>query len=122
MKVNALVFLHAESGVKGISQDAYRPGRKPTINSRRIAQVIKLTTQETPENATHWSQCLMAEKAGISMSSVGRVFPNDEAVFKALFPAIREASRKWKMIHHWKPALQVFQVMFGDERVPVSAL
>lgn len=51
-----------------------------------------------------------------------RIFPNDEAAIKALFLAIQEASRKWKMIHHWKPALQVFQVMFGDERVPVSAL
>jgi len=36
--------------------------------------VIRLTTQETPENATHWSQSLMAEKAGISMSSVGRIW------------------------------------------------
>lgn len=51
-----------------------------------------------------------------------RIFPNDEAVFKAMYLAIHEASRKWKMIHHWKPALQVFQVMFGDERVPVTAL
>jgi transposase-like protein len=51
-----------------------------------------------------------------------RIFPNDEAAIKALYLAIQEASRKWKMIHHWKPALQVFQVMFGDERVPVSAL
>lgn len=51
-----------------------------------------------------------------------RIFPNDDAVFKAMFLAIQEASRKWKMIHHWKPALQVFQVMFGDERIPVSAL
>jgi putative transposase len=51
-----------------------------------------------------------------------RIFPNDDAVFKAMFLAIQEASRKLKMIHHWKPALLVFQVMFGDERVPVSAL
>jgi hypothetical protein len=26
------------------------------------------------------------------------------------------------MIHHWKPALQSFQVMFGEDRVPMSAL
>jgi putative transposase len=51
-----------------------------------------------------------------------RIFPNDDAVFKAMCLAINEASRKWKMIHHWKPALQVFQVMFGDEHVPVTAL
>jgi transposase-like protein len=51
-----------------------------------------------------------------------RIFPNDDAALKALFLAIREASRNWKMIHHWKPALQSFQVMFGDERVPLAEL
>jgi transposase-like protein len=51
-----------------------------------------------------------------------RIFPNDDAAFKAMYLAINEASRKWKMIHHWKPAIQVFQLMFGDERVPVAAL
>lgn len=51
-----------------------------------------------------------------------RIFPNDDAALKALFLAIREASRNWKMIHHWKPALQSFQIMFGEERVPLHAL
>lgn len=51
-----------------------------------------------------------------------RIFPNDEAAIKAMYLAVNEASRKWKMIHHWKPALQTFQVMFGEERVPLAAL
>lgn len=51
-----------------------------------------------------------------------RIFPNDDAALKALFLAIREASKGWKSIHHWKPALQSFQIMFGEERVPLSAL
>lgn len=51
-----------------------------------------------------------------------RIFPNDESALKGLFLAIREASRNWKSIHHWKPALQSFQVMFGEERVPLGAL
>ena len=51
-----------------------------------------------------------------------RIFPNDDSALKALFLAIREASRNWKSIHHWKPALQSFQLMFGDERVPLAAL
>lgn len=51
-----------------------------------------------------------------------RIFPNDEAVIKAMYLAIHQASRNWKQIHHWKPALQVFQIQFGEERVPVSAL
>ena len=51
-----------------------------------------------------------------------RIFPNDESALKSLFMAIREASKNWKPIHHWKPALQSFQLMFGEERVPLSAL
>lgn len=51
-----------------------------------------------------------------------RIFPNDESAFKALYLAILHAAGKWKMIHHWKPALQTFQVMFGEDRVPVDAM
>ena len=51
-----------------------------------------------------------------------RIIPNDDSALKSLFLAIREASKGWKAIHHWKPALQSFQVMFGEERVPLNAL
>jgi transposase-like protein len=51
-----------------------------------------------------------------------RIFPNDEAAIKALYLAVELASRNWKQIHHWKPALQTFQIQFGEDRVPVSAL
>lgn len=51
-----------------------------------------------------------------------RIFPNDDSALKSLFLAIREASKNWKTIHHWKPALQSFQLMFGEERVPLAAL
>ena len=67
---------YAANGIEGISRDAPRSGRKPKISSRKVAQLIKLTTQTTPEGATHWSQRLMAEKLGISMSSVGRIWKN----------------------------------------------
>jgi transposase len=65
---------YAERGLEGISRDAPRPGRKPRISSRKVAQVIRLTTQTTPKDATHWSQRLMSEQVGISMSSVGRIW------------------------------------------------
>jgi len=51
-----------------------------------------------------------------------RILPNDEAAVKALYLAIEQASRDWKQIHHWKPALQTVQILFGEDRVPVSAL
>ncbi len=51
-----------------------------------------------------------------------RVFPSDEAAFKALYLAVVHASKRWRSIHHWKPALQTFLIMFGEERLPASAL
>ncbi|UNE64807.1 IS256-like element IS1113 family transposase [Xanthomonas oryzae] len=51
-----------------------------------------------------------------------RIFPNDDSALKSLFLAVREASKNWRSIHHWKPALQSFQVMFGEERVPMNVL
>ena len=51
-----------------------------------------------------------------------RIFPNDESACKALYLAIRHAAGRWKQIHHWKPALQTFQILFGEERVPLAAL
>lgn len=49
-----------------------------------------------------------------------RIFPNDESALKSLFLAVREASKRWRSVHHWKPALQVFQILFGEDRVPVN--
>jgi len=51
-----------------------------------------------------------------------RIFPNDESVFKTMYLAIRQCADKWAVIHHWKPALQVFQIVFGEDRVPVNEL
>jgi putative transposase len=51
-----------------------------------------------------------------------RIFPNDDAAIKAMFLAIHHTSRNWSVLHHWKQALQAFQVMFGEERLPVEAL
>jgi transposase len=61
-------------GLAGIKKDAPRPGRKKKISTRKVNQVIRLTTQERANNATHWSRRLMAERVRISESSVGRIW------------------------------------------------
>ncbi|GHT91587.1 hypothetical protein FACS1894140_2410 [Spirochaetia bacterium] len=46
-------------------------------------------------------------------------FPNDDAIFKILYLAIRNASEKWTMpIRDWGMALNQFAIIFGSERVP----
>ena len=46
-------------------------------------------------------------------------FPTDDALFKILYLAISNASKKWTMpIRDWGRALNQFAVEFGKERVP----
>jgi transposase-like protein len=46
-------------------------------------------------------------------------FPNDDAIFKILYLAIRNASENWKMpIRDWGMVLNQFAIIFGNERVP----
>jgi transposase len=61
-------------GVEGLLKDASRPGRTPSISSRTVSLVIEKTTQSKPANATHWSRSTMAREAGISESSIGRIW------------------------------------------------
>jgi transposase len=63
-----------ELGVEGLLKDAPRSGRKPTITTEKVAQVVAKTTQGKPAAGTHWSRSTMAREAGISDSSVGRIW------------------------------------------------
>lgn len=47
-------------------------------------------------------------------------FPNDEAVFKLLYLALRNIAKKWTMsIHYWKSALNQFAILF-EGRMPLA--
>jgi len=63
-----------ELGVGGLEKDAPRPGRTPKIGKQAVARVVRMTTQQKPPNATHWSTRSMARAAGISAASVGRIW------------------------------------------------
>jgi transposase len=60
-------------GMKGM-EDAYRSGRPPLILPSKIAEVVEKTTQEKPAGATHWSTRTLAPVAGVSPSTVGRIW------------------------------------------------
>src|SRR2546426_7895821 len=61
-------------GLSSIEKDAPRPGRKPQISAKRVQQIVRMTTQEKPSDATHWSTRSMAQAAGISEASVRRIW------------------------------------------------
>ena len=47
------------------------------------------------------------------------LFPNDEAVFKLLYLALKNIEKKWTMpIREWKRALQQFAIVFKG-RLPL---
>jgi transposase len=65
---------YIELGIKGIEKDAPRPGRKRKLSKKEEQEVVRMTTQEKPSDATHWSTRNMAKAAGISDSAVRRIW------------------------------------------------
>jgi len=54
--------------------DEPRPGRPPVISVDRIEDVVVATLESTPKNATHWSRAKMAQRSGLSKSTIGRIW------------------------------------------------
>jgi transposase len=61
-------------GLAHFGEVAKGRGTKPSIPDETIAEIVRLTTQTTPEGATHWSVRTMAQRVGISPASVQRIW------------------------------------------------
>jgi len=61
-------------GVEGLLKDASRPPRRKPLTAEKIGEVIHLTLHTKPANATHWSVRTMAAAAGLSSSSIQRIW------------------------------------------------
>ncbi len=63
-----------ELGCQSILHDAPGRGRRPVITAERRAEIVRMTTQEKPHNATHWSLSKMAEASGLSTFAVWKIW------------------------------------------------
>jgi transposase len=62
-------------GVDGLLRDATRPGRPRTArNAANVEQVVRITLEQTPEGATHWSTRTLAAHLGLNASAVARIW------------------------------------------------
>jgi len=66
-----------EFGLDGLSDDP-RPGRPPLLTVEQVEDVVVATLESTPRNATHWSRAKMAERTGLSKSTIGRIWKTFE--------------------------------------------
>lgn len=62
-----------ELRLDGLCDDP-RPGRPPSISVQQVEDVVVATLESTPENATHWSRVKMAQRSGLSASTIGRIW------------------------------------------------
>ena len=60
-------------GIQGLS-DVPRPNVHRKLQDDQVEHVIRLTLQTKPKGATHWSTRKLAKRAGVSQSSVSRLW------------------------------------------------
>jgi len=58
--------------------DEERPGRPTSITAEQVEDVVVKTLESVPANATHWSRAKMAERTGLSRSTIGRIWKTFE--------------------------------------------
>ena len=61
-------------GYDGLLRDKTRPSRVAPLGDEVAARIVALTLEDPPVETTHWTGAMMAKAAGVSVSSVQRIW------------------------------------------------
>jgi transposase len=68
-------YRFVEKGVDGVGVIAKGRGRKPILSDGTVAEVVRVTCQERPEDgSTHWTTRMLAKRFGIGKDTVARIW------------------------------------------------
>ena len=107
--------------------DEPRPGRPASVSAEQVEAVVVATLESVPENATHWSRQKMAERSGLSASTVGRIWrafglqPHRSETFK-LSPDPLFVEKVYDIVGLYLNPPEAAVVLCVDEKSQVQAL
>jgi transposase len=107
--------------------DEPRPGRPASISAEQVEDVVVATLESLPENATHWSRSKMAERSGLSKSTIGRIWrafglqPHRAETFK-LSPDPLFVEKVYDIVGLYLDPPECAVVLCVDEKSQVQAL
>ncbi len=117
----------AEAGVVGLLEDKTRPPGKPPIAGARVAELVRLTHEVPPHEATHWTARAMAKAIGMGVATVQKLWkahglaPHRWRAFKlSTDPAFAEKLHAIVGLYVSPPAHAV--VLSVDEKSQIQAL
>ncbi len=116
-----------EDGVESLWEVAPGRGRKPTYSAKKIKMIVNATLQTKPKGMTHWSCRIMAERQGVSKSTVSNIWrshnlkPHRSETFK-LSRDVRFLEKLTDVVGLYLNPPQQAMVLCVDEKSQIQAL